>query len=69
MQKGVKGVNNMTKTAIPAQALSVLASAKKVSGSGSYQQYNQYCGRLKSLQLTPAQYQEAVKRLSKVLGV
>lgn len=57
------------KVKIPLQAANVIAAAKDSPSKGDYRVYSMYKGRIDSMGLTPAQYEEAIKRLAKALRV
>lgn len=46
----------------------ILSEAKR-SPKGDYRRYGMYKRRIETLHLTPSEYEDAIKRLSRILGV
>lgn len=59
----------MPKPYIPEQAKRLIAAARASPHKGDYSMYNQYCRRLETMGLNPAQYETVVKRLASAFKV
>lgn len=64
-----KGVNDMATVKLPKEATHILNRARLFGVHGDFRSYEAYKRELTKLGLSCNEYQEAVKQLSRALGV